>query len=143
MRLTESDYAALLARGTVREIVTEATRSLQVASSPPGRHEGSHEPEKRFLERVRRLAREHGWSCFHCHRSDKSEPGWPDLALCRETLVLVELKTNTGKLTREQQQWLSLLAHAGAETHVWKPHMWAEIVDRLTRKVHHADAGQP
>jgi hypothetical protein len=137
MRLTEMEYAALLARGTVRELAALPPRETVPPAPTP-------EPETRFLERVRRLARANGFATYHTHRSDRSEPGFVDLVLCDgHSLLLVELKSRDGKLTRDQQQWLSLLAHAGAETHVWKPHMWAEIVDRLTRKVHHADAGQP
>jgi hypothetical protein len=156
MHLTETEYATLLARGTVREIAPEAPRSpreasqvtLEGASGNVGHPDAKNghilpEPEKRFLDRVRRLALANGFATYHTHRSDRSEQGFVDLVLCDgHSLLLVELKSSTGKLTREQQQWLSLLAHAGVEVAIWRPSDWDRIVDRLTRKVHHADPGQ-
>lgn len=149
MRLTEHEYATMVARGTVREVAPEAPRLPQVASkaleAPPGTPgtAPTPEPEKRFLARIRRLAREQGWSTYHTHNSRRSEEGFPDLVLTDGRAVLfVELKSREGKLTRDQQRWLSLLAHAGAQTHVWRPSDWDAIVDRLTRKGHHADPGQ-
>ena len=137
MRLTEQEYATLLARGTVRELAAVPPRETVPPAPTP-------EPEKRFLERVRRLAREHGYATYHTHRSEHSERGFVDLVLCNgHSLLLVELKSREGKLTRDQQQWLSLLTHAGAECYCWTPTDWPAIIDRLTRKEHNADPGQP
>ena len=93
------------------------------------------EPERRFMERIRTLAKAHSWKCFHVYDSRRSEPGWPDMILCDGVSLLgVEVKTNTGKLTPEQQIRLSLLEHAGVETHIWKPKDWPLIEARLTRR---------
>jgi hypothetical protein len=97
-------------------------------------YDTGEENEVGFLGRVRRFARDHAWETYHTHRSDHSEPGFPDLVLVRETVLWVELKTNTGKLTKEQALWLSILAHAGQETHIWRPRDWPEIEARLTQK---------
>lgn len=61
--------------------------------------------------------------------------GWPDLALARPGRFLVaELKSAKGKLSGEQQDWLSVLARAGVEIHVWYPHDWQSgLVERVLR----------
>jgi hypothetical protein len=146
MRLTETEYAALLTRGTVRAMPPEGPTLPYKATAPhgvPHSTSGAPEPENRFLERVRRLAREHGWATYHSYRSTRSEPGFPDLCCVREVVLFCELKSATGKLTRDQHQWLSLLAHAGCEVYCWRPRDWDAIVDRLTRKGHYADSNYP
>ena len=92
-------------------------------------------PEGTLLAEIRKLAKVHGWVCFHTYDSRKSEPGFPDVTLCDGTsLLMYELKTNTGKLTPEQAQWQALLAHTGlVETGIWRPSMWRQIAARLTR----------
>lgn len=50
--------------------------------------------------------------------------GFPDLVLCRERLILVELKSDLGRTTPEQQDWLFALSAAGVETHIWRPLHW-------------------
>jgi hypothetical protein len=50
-------------------------------------------------------------------------------------LIFAELKSATGKLTREQHLWLSLLQHSvdHIETYCWRPNDFPAIVARLTR----------
>jgi len=140
MRWTEEEYQrfvaeqrALRARIAARPADSEARLAEQralrahIAAQPA-------DSEARFMWRVIRLAEAHGWTYFHGHRSDKSPAGFPDLVLVRDTVLWIECKTNTGKLTREQQTWLSLLAHAGQETVCWRPSDWEEIEARLGRK---------
>jgi VRR-NUC domain len=93
-------------------------------------------PEGSLLARVRRLATDNGWLSYHTHDSRRSEYGFPDLVCTDGTAVLMyELKTNTGKLTPEQQRWLSLLEHSGkVEAGVWRPRDFAQITARLMRK---------
>jgi hypothetical protein len=50
--------------------------------------------------------------------------GWPDLVLCRDRLVIAELKSAKGLLSVDQQDWLHALKLAGVECHVWKPADW-------------------
>ena len=87
--------------------------------------------EKAFLAQVLRLARLAGWLCFHPYDSRKSCAGFPDLTLVRESLIFAELKSDTGKVTAEQQHWLDRLKAAGAEAHLWRPRDWEEIQARL------------
>jgi len=80
--------------------------------------------EAAFMTQVRRQARTWGWRCYHTHRSDRSDPGWPDLAFVHPVhrLFLVrELKTEKGRLTPDQRAWLDLLTAAGVDAGVWRP----------------------
>jgi hypothetical protein len=90
--------------------------------------------EKRFQAAVAALARRNGWEPYHTHNSKRSDPGWPDLALCRPpVLLLVELKTNTGRLSKRQRFWLDLLRRVpGVRVRLWRPSLWAAIVAELT-----------
>jgi hypothetical protein len=109
--------------------------------TPPGQGEASPAwlAERAFLALVRRLARDQGYLVYHTHRSDKSEPGFPDLVCVKPgRLIFAELKSQRGKLTTEQQTWLSLLARSipGVEVHTWRPDDLPTIVAILGRKEH-------
>jgi hypothetical protein len=79
--------------------------------------------EKQFLGQVRQMAQIFGWTTYHPFLSIHSPRGWPDLALCRPPrLALAELKTEKGKTTPPQDEWLRLLsACPGVETYLWRP----------------------
>jgi hypothetical protein len=47
--------------------------------------------------------------------------GFPDLVLVRERVIFAELKSDTGRTSAAQQDWLFALSHAGAECHIWYP----------------------
>lgn len=48
--------------------------------------------------------------------------GWPDLILVRPPrIVVAELKADKGRLTADQDAWLSDLAACGIATFVWRP----------------------
>ena len=49
-------------------------------------------------------------------------------------IVYAELKSSRGQLTTPQRQWLDKLARAGAETAVWRPADWDEVVAVLRGK---------
>jgi hypothetical protein len=54
-------------------------------------------------------------------------PGFPDLVLVRgPRLVFVELKSQVGRLTKEQLRWQEALLEAGAEHYVWRPMDWLD-----------------
>jgi len=97
--------------------------------------------EDDLLEAVIQLARVLGWKTAH-FRPARTEQGYrtavqgdgkgfPDLVLVhpgRAELLVVELKSETGRLTREQEAWL-----AGFETvlgrwrvQIWRPHDWID-----------------
>lgn len=79
--------------------------------------------EKAFMKQVVDLAKLFGWASYHPWLSVHSARGWPDLALCRPPrLILAELKSEKGKTTPDQDQWLSLLSQCpGVEVYLWRP----------------------
>lgn len=94
--------------------------------------------EDDFKQRVIDTAKTHGWMVVH-YRPAKTRKGYrtplqgdkgcPDLILARDSVVLLaELKTDTGRVTPEQKQWLY---HLGVYGCVWRPRDWPEIQDRL------------
>lgn len=93
-------------------------------------------PEGTFLAKIRSVAKAHGWLTYHVFDARRSEVGFPDLVLTNGTSVLIyELKTNTGKVTKEQADWLALFAHTGkVECGTWRPRDFPAIVERLSRK---------
>lgn len=50
--------------------------------------------------------------------------GFPDLVLVRERVLWVELKSETGRLSMEQQDWMFALGAADQERYVWHPVDW-------------------
>lgn len=91
--------------------------------------------EEGFQRCVVELAVLAGWKWFHVHDSRRSNPGWPDLALAnekRQRFMLRELKTQKGRLSREQKEWLATLKLCGIDADVWHPSDWPIIVKELT-----------
>ena len=83
--------------------------------------------EKQLQEAVRRLAKLLGWLCYHTFDSRRSEPGFPDLVLCkRERLMFRELKVGGRRPTERQQQWLDALTAAGQDAKVWTNADWMD-----------------
>jgi hypothetical protein len=81
--------------------------------------------EEQLRQHARKIAELYGWSLkYHTHRSERSDPGWPDEVWCheRDGLVLfVEFKNEKGRLTRAQQRWIVGLRGAGMRVEVWRP----------------------
>ena len=102
------------------------------------------ETEKQFTAAVIKLAEAFNWRVMHIRPAmtargswitpmqGKGSKGWPDLVLVRDRVVFAELKTNTGRLTKEQKEWDAALQIAGAEVYIWRPKQWAEI-ERVLR----------
>ncbi len=84
--------------------------------------------EKNFLQLVRNAAHLAGWRTYHTYDSRRSEEGWPDLVLCKPPrLLIVELKSQSGRLRPSQVEWLDALTRCGIECHVWRPSDWQTI----------------
>ena len=64
--------------------------------------------ESDFQSRVIEEAKLYGWMYYHTYRSTRSVPGFPDLVLVRigYPWLVVELKTEGAKETKEQAEWL-------------------------------------
>jgi hypothetical protein len=103
--------------------------------------------EADLLSNVIELAELFKWRCVHFRpgmnrrghwstaMSGTHAAGWPDLVLCRERLVAVELKSARGSVTPEQQSWLAALARVGVEVHVWRPEQWSDgTIERALRR---------
>lgn len=87
--------------------------------------------EKAFMSEVIRFAKRQGWRSYHVHDSRKSVAGFPDLVLVRDRVVWAELKTETGRVTADQQTWLDALGATRAEVYLWRPSDWPSIVEAL------------
>lgn len=93
--------------------------------------------EDDLLDQVLELAALSGWVAHHVRRSDRAitmgRKGFPDLVLAgRNRVLFVELKTETGSLSRDQQRWRDALLAAGADWRLWRPRDWPAIERLLT-----------
>lgn len=52
--------------------------------------------------------------------------GFPDLFLLRERAMVIEVKGDGDKLTKEQEVWLTAFRLAGIEAHVGTPALWLD-----------------
>lgn len=94
--------------------------------------------EDDFKSRVIDYAKLRGWKVTH-FRPARTAKGWrtplegdkgcPDLVLARDgRVLLVELKSASGRLTSEQRDWLM---HIGAAGRLWRPDDWSTIEKEL------------
>jgi hypothetical protein len=83
--------------------------------------------EKQFMAQIIELARLKNWLVYHVFDSRRSESGWPDIVLCKDRVIFVEVKTQKGRLSPAQKSWLDALEKAGAECYVWRPADWPAI----------------
>jgi hypothetical protein len=90
--------------------------------------------EKQFQSQVVELATVLGWRVYHTWNSIHSVRGFPDLVLCRERLIFVELKSDSGKLSSHQESWIESLKIAQSEVYVWRPKDFNEVV-KILRKI--------
>ena len=91
--------------------------------------------ERELSQQVFDLAVLTGWRVvrFPAWRPTSTTPGFPDIVAVRGgRLLFAELKTETGKLTPAQREWLWLLAEAGGvDVYVWRPSNWRQAVQVL------------
>ena len=83
------------------------------------------------------LAELNGWLVYSIRRSDKAKvqgrmrtgKGFPDLVMVhpkRKRMMVVELKSQAGKLTPQQEVWLGAIAGVEiGDVAVWQPGHWA------------------
>lgn len=105
----------------------------------------ANRPEGEFQDQVIKLARLFGWRVAH-FRPAKTSKGWrtpvsadgkgfPDLVMAKSPLKIVaELKTDKGKTSPDQDEWLEAL---GPTTDVclvtvWRPRDWPAIEEAIT-----------
>jgi hypothetical protein len=88
--------------------------------------------EREFQAAVMKVAHQLGWKFYHTHDSIGSQAGFPDLVMVRgERLIFAELKTESGKLSKEQKAWIGSLVRTSAEVYEWRPSMMDEIIGIL------------
>ena len=109
--------------------------------------------EAQLQATVVEMARLFGWLIHHdrpARRKDGSwstpvqgNPGFPDLLLVRRgTVLAVELKSERGKLTAEQERWLAELGGAGVRAEVWRPEdLRSGRIERVLRGLEVSDGG--
>lgn len=104
--------------------------------------------EAAWQVQVQNLASYYGWSYFHAPdnrpvrtaggRVQKQNvvPGFPDLLLIRvPQIVVAELKTDKGRVTPEQSNWLERFRACGVEAYVWRPKDYNAVLARLSRHI--------
>lgn len=81
--------------------------------------------EEQFQQQVIDLAKLHGYRLiYHTHNSRRSAPGFPDLVLVSEhrcRALFRELKTDTGRLSPDQFDWITSMSLAKLDAGVWRP----------------------
>jgi VRR-NUC domain len=70
---------------------------------------------------VRSIAADLRLMRYHTHDSRRSPAGFPDLVFAGRWVMFRELKTEKGKLSEAQKEWLHALGLAGADVGVWRP----------------------
>ena len=92
--------------------------------------------ESEFQAAVCSLARGLGCKVFHPVNVKRSEPGMPDLTIVGDRGFLMrELKTQTGRIRPEQDEWITKLAKAGVDVDVWRPSDWPERITNELRSI--------
>ena len=104
--------------------------------------------EQDFMNQVIELAHYLGWRVVHfrsvkVQRKDGSVfyqtpvqadgAGFPDVVMIRgERIIVAELKTEKGKVTAKQEEWLDAFRATGrVEVFLWRPSDYEAIVDCL------------
>ena len=94
--------------------------------------------EKDLQAAVIELANLYGWTVSHFRAAQNSRGDWrtpvaaqgkgfPDLTMLRGSrIVVAELKSARGKVTREQGDWLLAWRQTAAEVFVWYPADWLD-----------------
>ena len=100
--------------------------------------------ERLFQEGVVELARLCGWKGWHFSDSrrqvgsgalvgDADAAGWVDWVFVRGKVALFrELKSDAGRVTKDQEACLTALTGAGLDVEVWRPKDWDRIVETLS-----------
>lgn len=98
-----------------------------------------HISEKALMQAVIDLARLLQYDLYHTHDSRRSAPGFPDLLMASKRgrigqpnrLIVAELKTERGRLSPQQAEWLKLFEACGVPAYVLRPSDW--ISGRIER----------
>jgi hypothetical protein len=90
--------------------------------------------EAQLQQTILDAARQLNWMVYHTFDSRRSEPGFPDAVLLRGRRCLVlEFKTEKGRVSTAQTEWLEAFAEAGIDARVVRPSESDEVLDDLRR----------
>ena len=74
--------------------------------------------------RTTRIQRKNG-QVYYATGVSAQGAGFPDLVLVRgKRVVYIELKSDKGVVSKEQEEWLHALQDANQEVFVWRPNSW-------------------
>ena len=109
--------------GAVGKDVPQPQPPAAAPPLPPDTPPEMPESESEFQGRVIALAYAKGWRIYHTHDSRRSVAGFPDLLMLHPThgQLVAELKTEKGKLTPQQANWLLAFEQAGQKAAIWRP----------------------
>ena len=80
--------------------------------------------EKDLREQIRDLCKLFGWTMYFSWTSIHSPRGFPDLVLAnpeKKRIIFAELKSEDGKVTETQREWLNALTACDQEVYLWRP----------------------
>ena len=70
--------------------------------------------EKDLMQMLMDAAMVNQWAIYHTHDSRRSDPGFPDLVLVKNgVLLFFELKQQKGRVSVHQQAWIDALSAVG------------------------------
>ena len=99
--------------------------------------------ENEFKDIIISVAKRYGWLIHHDLPAQSSrghwathvqgDTGFPDLVLLspKGVLVFAELKTDIGRLSKQQDQWLDRLDLSACIVQVWRPNQMPTIIKFL------------
>ncbi len=87
--------------------------------------------EKEWQKRVEGVLKAHNWLCYHTLRSKGSTPGYPDICAVKgKRLLFCELKTEKGRLSAAQNEWMDALARVPcAECYILRPSDFDKLLE--------------
>jgi VRR-NUC domain len=81
--------------------------------------------EKQYQQQVTDLCDWLGLRYYHTYDSRRSPSGFPDLVIVgRWRTIFVELKSESGRLSAKQAEWINDLRQTGQYAHVVRPSDW-------------------
>lgn len=107
-------------RWTEDQLEEYRARTKPFSKSPRGTPEDApDEPEHRLQSRIERYLTERGFYWFHDRSRRENKPGHPDLVVAAHggRTLWLELKSKTGRLSKEQEQVRIMLMALGHEFH--------------------------
>jgi VRR-NUC domain. len=87
--------------------------------------------ERQLQDAIIEAAKRMNWLCYHVYDSRRSVPGFPDLVLLKgQRMMVLELKTDKGRVRPEQHVWLDAFVQAGITAKIIRP---ADLDDVLAQ----------